>query len=257
MRLNSHAIIIELPKESLRYNEVTTSLQKTLKKTFWASRYLINLPVKGEEAKRRKFLIDTYMLCAKDAKKHDARFLKRVLEHFNKPIKIEPTNDLNPIKCALLKYRVKNSTLEIRFERDETFLFWHLVHKFKTHEITHNFFKKTIYFHIATPRLKREILTLLKTKTLFSYSLAHEYLQKEVGSFFYEEGVCDSLRVHYKTLGVKEGVDLGAIRMRYLNLAKANHPDLAKKEDVDKYTKKFQQIQEAYHAIKLEFKNAS
>ncbi|NLC27914.1 MAG: J domain-containing protein [Campylobacteraceae bacterium] len=258
LRINTNATVIELCEQSVWYEEITNKLQKTFQKTFWASHCLINLPIKGEEEKRRFFLLEIYRICSKLAHKHDSDFLKRLLASSHKPIKIQPTNSTHPTKYALLEYTVKEKILTIKLEKEETFLFWHSVHRFKAHKITHDFFKKRISFHLPTASLKKELFEFLETKIFLGYSLAHKYNYNNLNSFFlFSQSSHNPLEAHYKTLGIKVGTNIEMIRMRYLSLAKTHHPDLASEEEADTYTRKFQQIQEAYHAIKSEIKSAS
>jgi hypothetical protein len=58
---------------------------------------------------------------------------------------------------------------------------------------------------------------------------------------------------YYSILGAGKNDSLQAIRKKYISLAKRYHPDKIaphNKHAIKHYTKKFQQIQEAYHHIK-------
>lgn len=258
LRINSRATIIEISEHSTWYRELTSKLQNRFKKTFWANCSLINLPIEGEEAKRRFFLLEVYKICSKIARKHDNIFLKKLLDSAHKPIKIHLTSKTSPIKFALLKYSLKDSVLTLNLEESDTFLFWHSVYKFKDNEISYNFLKKHIYFHTPTPRLKEKLSHFLKTKTLLGYSLNHKYYHHTINSFFNLDNTPKNpLEKHYKTLGIRKNASIKTVRLRYITLAKIYHPDFTNNQNKANLTSKFQQIQEAYHAIKSDKKNLS
>lgn len=258
LRLNSHATIIEISEQSVWFETITKKLQNTFAKTFWASHCLINLPIKGEESRRKLFLLELYKLCAKIAQKHDSGFLKRLLDNAHKPIKIQPKASIHPVKYAKLDYALEDKSLVMRLPKEETFLFWHCVHRFKTHEITHDFRRKSISFHIPTPRLKRELNTFMQINELWGYALGHECMDYVLRGFFTSMPQVNPLENHYKTLGISDDVELEIVRMHYLKLAKIHHPDLAaNNSDMEEKTRKFQEIQAAYEAIKTLKKRAS
>lgn len=258
LRLSSHATIIEISEQSVWFENITHKLQKSFTKTFWASHCLINLPIKGEESRRKLFLLELYKLCSKIAHKHDSAFLKRLLENSHKPIKIQPQASIHPIKYARLQYAYVNKTLVLRVPESETFLFWHCVHRFKTHEITHDFRRKSISFHIPTPRLKRELKIFMEINELWGYALGHECENYVLREFFTSMPKTNPLENHYKTLGISADVGLDIIRLHYLKLAKLHHPDLAVNScDIEERTRRFQEIQAAYEAIKTLKKQAS
>ena len=258
LRLSSHATIIEISEQSVWFETITRKLQKSFTKTFWASHCLINLPIKGEESRRKLFLLELYKLCAKIAQKHDSGFLKRLLENAHKPIKIQPQASVHPVKYARLEYVLVNKTLVLRMPEGETFLFWHCVHRFKTHEITHDFRQKSISFHIPTPRLKRELKTFMEINEIWGYALGHDCAEYVLRGFFTATPQVNPLESHYKILGITGDVELDVVRLHYLKLAKIHHPDLAANNcDIEERTRKFQEIQAAYEAIKSLKKRAS
>jgi len=255
LRLTKNATVVELPERSVWLHEISQKLRATFEKTFWANNCLINLPIKGDNSKRRLFLLELYRTCSKNAQKHDSRFLKRLLESAHKPIKIQITKSLSPTKRVRVAFRVDTRGLWIHLPQDETFMFWHLTHKLKHVELTHDFFKKQILLPFPSKTLQHEIENFLANPSLFGYTLDFDVHAPALARFF--EGCTDThdneLHAHYQLLNLPHTAKPDELRHRYLELAKAYHPDLAaNNHDAKSRTQKFQQIQEAYHAIKTQ-----
>ncbi|MBE0495345.1 MAG: J domain-containing protein [Campylobacterales bacterium] len=259
LRLTKHATVVELPERSVWFHEITQRLRATFEKTFWVNAYLINLPVKGDEAKRRLFLLELYKTCSKNANKHDSRFLKRLLESSHKPIKVQVVKTFCPSKRVLITLRVINNALHVRLPKEETFVFWHLVHTFKSHGAVHDVLTKELVFKTPTSSLESAITSLLNTPSLFGMTLVFDLFRRALEAFFaYDTQEVPTLTDHYRTLNLAHTAKLDELRQRYLQLAKAHHPDLAaNNHDAKVRTQKFQQIQEAYHAIKTQKRDSA
>jgi hypothetical protein len=255
LRLAKNATVVELPERSVWLHEISQKLKATFEKTFWANNCLINLPVKGDAPRRRLFLLELYRTCSKNAQKHDSRFLKRLLESDHKPIKIQITKTLSPTKRVAIVFRVDKRGLSLHLPHDETFMFWHLVHKLKHFDAVYDFFKKQILLPAPSLSLQEEIERFLSNPSLFGYTLAFQVHRPALAKFF--EGCADEeteeLQAHYQLLNLSHTAKMEELRQRYLQLAKAHHPDLAaNNHDLLERTQTFQKIQEAYHAIKAQ-----
>lgn len=260
LRLSNHAIVVELPERSVWFYEITQKLRATFAKTFWANQCLINLPLKGEELKRQSFLLYLYKTCSKNANKHDSRFLKRLLESSHKPIKIQIINTSVPTKRVVIGVRFNTNALHVTFPTDETFLFWHLAHKLKPFSPEVRFMEKTLVLSTPSAALQEALKEFMSNPSRFGYALVFEVPEGTFEAFFWgeeEQDACE-LEAHYRTLELPQEADAHTLRHRYLQLAKAHHPDLAANNHEAKMrTQKFQQIQEAYHAIKAQRRHSA
>lgn len=107
------------------------------------------------------------------------------------------------------------------------------------------FFLKTLYY-MCVQHVQYQNPTFLKNLILSS----HKQIELMVTDRAYEKQKCPYQK-YYNLLNSNVKDPLHVIRKKYLNLAKIYHPDkVVNKNNLKEYTFKFQQIQEAYQALK-------
>lgn len=261
LRLEKNSTVIHISENSAWYNDVTQKMQAYFSKTFWVNHILINLPIKGEEGKRKLFLLELYKICSKNSQKHNSRFLKRLLESSHKPIKLMVSEISMPVKSTTIKIHVTKNRLFFQLPKDETFLFWYLFNHLKKYTPEHRFFKKQFWVNHPPKELHDVLINLFAAPQIFDYYVNYHYDVHALNKFFDKaksttvKKEIDPLKVHYQTLEVKENVHMEELRRKYLQLAKQYHPDrAANNAEARIKTTKFQKIQEAYHAIKAQKK---
>lgn len=196
-----------------------------------------------------------YKKCSYYSKKHDAQFLKRLLESHLKPLKVLITQEkTSPIKVSQIHLKVINDRLQMSFGSGEKFLFWYCVNYFKPFSLQCDIINRIITFQEVDVAFTDTIMDFLKLKTIIKHHVQFCYKKNEIYRFLNaSDASIDSLEMCYRVLQSHKGESFQMVRRKYLQFAKMYHPDRQidlLPQEQEQATTKFLKIQQAYEEIK-------
>ena len=213
------------------------------------------------EAKAR-FIEDMCMHYTKDLETDNDFYFRSVMRYIKHPIKIE-LKDKEEAETIEVRLQARSSSeVQIKLDRPNRWVMSYLKSKLDLYITQEGLMN--IFLNLPDNKAKAHLEKALNKRNIMNYRIQYTYdayfmqnLYAEYGQFEYEDHTDDEIdeMLHYYTvLECPVGSSQDALRKSYKKLVKVYHPDRVHCESsatVDRYTQKFQLLQEAYQALRI------
>ena len=252
--LQEHTIIIKASPKELKFKWVQAFIMLHSEHLLFLSRsvWVYNEP-KLKEAKEN-FLRKACHYFAKQEQLNESFFVKAILCCVDFPIKISTYKTQTKKSKLPIALRTLNpNEVEINLDKHNP---WYLLYiRSKLEDFITKEESKRVLINTQSLEAKQALQRALQRNRIFHYTLHYDYeegfLRKLFESISHYE---DEKQRYYMILGCSHKATLQELKHRYKTLAKNYHPDtVLHTQDPHKvlfYTQKFQELQEAYHALK-------
>lgn len=214
-----------------------------------------------KQADKKKELLDKF--CHEYEQDHMIKgfFLRSLMKYLKYPLKLEIQNpDNSRVQQMVYVDAFGNSKVRLSLSRTNRWIISAFRTKLNPYVLSHN--DISIIIDVSKNSAINKLERMLRKEQIMQYRINFRYdndFLKNLYSSFYSYTfnkerlvTYDSSSYYYQVLGCSKGASRNDIKKSYRALAKQYHPDRVFNKDkktVQEYTKKFQQVQEAYNAL--------
>jgi molecular chaperone DnaJ len=224
--------------------------------------------------KRKKFLSKLAEHYAEQTEFYQEQLMRNFIRYKHKPIKIEFDKDeVEKLKGREVKVKldaISNEKIQLKLEKPNKWVISFFLAQLDSFLLKWN--SKIIQIDVSESRTKARIDRMLKKDKFLFFKIKYIYNEhflynlfnpfssgeKEYDSFTSNSYQQDAQMTHwYSVLEAPYGASIGVVKQNYRKLAKMYHPDRVHNKNktiVELYTKRFQEIQNAYASLKQRLK---
>lgn len=211
---------------------------------------------------KARFIESLCMHYTQDLETDNDFYFRSVMRYIKHPIKIELTEKEEAETIEVRLQARSSSEVQIKLDRPNRWVMSYLKSKLDLYITQEGLMN--IFLNLPDNKAKAHLEKALNKRNVMNYRIQYTYdayfmqnLYSEFGQFEYEDHTDDEIdeMLHYYTvLECPVGSSQDALRKSYKKLVKVYHPDRVHCESsatVDRYTQKFQLLQEAYQALRI------
>ncbi len=189
-------------------------------------------------------------------------YFRSVMRYMKYPIKIELEEQERAEKIEVRLQARSSSEVHIKLDHPNRWVMSYLKSQLDLYVTQEGLMN--LFLELPDNKAKSRLERALNKRHILHYQIQYTYdayfmqnLYAEYGKFEYEDHTDDEIdeMLHYYTvLECPVGSSQDALRRSYKKLVKVYHPDKVHRENpdtVNRYTQKFQLLQEAYHALRI------
>lgn len=189
-------------------------------------------------------------------------YFRSVMRYIKYPVKIEL---MEKEQAEVMEVRLQarsSSEVQIKLDRPNRWVMSYLKSQLDSYVVQEGLMN--LFLELPDDKAKARLERALNKRHILHYQIRYSYdayfmrnLYAEFGQFEYEDHTDDEIdeMLHYYTvLECPVGSSQDALKRSYKKLVKVYHPDKVHCESsatVDRYTQKFQLLQEAYEALRI------
>ena len=170
------------------------------------------------------------------------------------PIKIQTTDDVSVSKKIDVEVKALSNN-QVSMLLQEPDLWFSIYMQSKLYQAIVKATRSELVFDLNTQRLRQTFERSLNRNCIFSRKVHYHYMGDFLRTLFCSD---KTEKIHhdkyYAVLGCPQNASKDELRSSYKQLAKTYHPDqvihLNDQGKIGHFTRKFQQVQEAYQALK-------
>lgn len=198
----------------------------------------------------------------KDLETDNDFYFRSVMRYLKYPIKIELHEQERAEKIEIHLQARSSKEVQIKLDSPNRWVMSYLKSQLDPYITQEGLMN--VFLQLPDNKAKSRLERALNKRHILHYQIHYTYdayfmqnLYSEFGQFEYEDHTDDEIdeMLHYYTvLECPVGSSQDALRKSYKKLVKVYHPDKVHYENpdtVDRYTQKFQLLQEAYHALRI------
>jgi hypothetical protein len=211
---------------------------------------------------KAQFIESLCMHYTNDLETDNDFYFRSVMRFIKHPIKIELAEKEEAETIEVRLQARSSSEVQIKLDRPNRWVMSYLKSKLELYITQEGLMN--VFLDLPDNKAKAHLEKALNKRNIMNYRIQYTYdayfmqnLYAEYGQFEYEDHTDDEIdeMLHYYTvLECPVGSSQDALRKSYKKLVKVYHPDRVHCESsatVDRYTQKFQLLQEAYQALRI------
>jgi hypothetical protein len=253
--LQTNMIVIRTSRKTLEQPWVNAFLANYKEELLFLSHSVIIYPHEDQEKEKSAFLSKACRLFAQKESLDATFFVRAIMCCLHYPIKIQTTDKQTTLQSIDVDVKAIDSQhVSLNLRKPDPW--FNIYMQSKLHHCTVKVSTMELVFNLHNDKLKSLFERSLNRDHIFSrkihYHYAHDFLQ----TLFQVTARDSNARCshYYAILGCSQGASKDELRNSYKELVKTYHPDriihLDNKGQIGHYTQMFQQVQEAYHALK-------
>lgn len=253
--LQTNMIVIRTSRKTLGHPWVNDFLAKYKEELLFLSHSVIIYHNDDQEEEKRHFLTKACELFAQKESLDATFFVRAIMCCLNYPIKIQTTDKVEEQKAIDVRVTaLDNQHVSMRLKSPD--VWFNIYMQSKLHECTVKVTKSELVFNLFNDNLKGVFERSLNRNHIFSRKIFYHYDKEFLQTLFNPNpyALDDNSLKYYAILQCEENASKDELRSSYKQLVKTYHPDqiihLNDKGKIGHYTRMFQQVQEAYQALK-------
>lgn len=253
--LQSNMIVIRTQRDKLNQTWVKAFIEAFPDELLFLSHSMIIYDSQDQRASKETFLTKVCQVFAHNQSLDENFFIKAMLSCLHYPIKIETKT--NTMCYKNLEVEVKAlSSYEVLMKLSKVDSWFHLYIKTKLRDSLYEVKEKSLLFHLNCSRHVSQFERALNRHCIFSQKIVFSYEHTFLRTLFqdyhqHERSLKDK---YYAILGCENDASKDELKSSYKLLVKTYHPDqvmhLNDEKKIVYFTRKFQQVQEAYQVLK-------
>ncbi len=249
--LQTNMIVIRTSRKSLEQPWVNAFLANYKEELLFLSHSVIIYHNDEQEEEKSTFLQHACELFAQKESLDAAFFVRAIMCCLHYPIKIQTTDKETTLQSLDVDVKaLDNHHVSLKMRKIDPW--FNIYMQSKLHSCTVKTSMTELVFNLYNDRLKSLFERSLNRDHIFSRKIYYHYDQDFLQTLFAVQE--DQSTQYYAILGCSKGASQDELRSSYKQLVKTYHPDqvmhLNNQGQIGHYTQMFQQVQEAYHALK-------
>lgn len=253
--LQTNMIVIRTSRKMLEHPWVKDFLINHKEELLFLSHSVIVYHNDDQEDEKRFFLTKACELFAEKESLDATFFVRAIMCCLHYPIKIQTTDKVETQQgINVTVSALDNQHVSMRLKSPDVWFNTYM--QSKLDECTVKVTKYELTFNLFTDSLKGVFERTLNRNHIFSRKITYHYDQEFLQTLFNTNpyALDDNSLKYYAILQCEENASKDELKSSYKQLVKTYHPDqiihLNDKGKIGYYTRMFQQVQEAYHALK-------
>ncbi len=251
--LQTNIIVIRTSRKSLSKPWISRFLDNYKEELLFLSHSVIIYDNEEQEEEKRHFLTKACELFAEKESLDAGFFVRAIMSCLSYPIKIQTTDDVNLSKKIDVEVKALSNN-QVSMFLQEPDLWFSIYMQSKLYQAVVKVSSSELVFDLTTQRLRQTFERSLNRNCIFSRKVNYHYAGDFLRTLFCSDVKNAHHDKYYAVLGCQQNASKDELKNSYKQLAKTYHPDqvihLNDQGKIGHFTRKFQQVQEAYQALK-------
>jgi len=253
--LQTNMIVIRTSRKTLDKPWVNTFLANYKEELLFLSHSVIIYHNDDQEEEKKAFLTSACELFAKKESLDATFFVRAIMCCLQYPIKIQTTDKVEEQQSLDVEVTaLPNNQVSMKLKKPDAW--FNIYMQSKLHACMEKVTQSELVFNLFNDDVKAVFERSLNRNHIFSRKIRYQYAKEFLQTLFSVNNYAldDSSLKYYAILQCEENASKDELKNSYKQLAKTYHPDqiihLNDKGKIGHYTRMFQQVQEAYQALK-------
>jgi len=253
--LQTNMIVIRTSRKTLGHPWVNDFLSNYKDELLFLSHSVIIYHNDDQEEQKKEFLMKACELFAQKESLDASFFVKAIMCCLHYPIKIQTTDkSVSQESIDVEVTALDNNVVSMKLKRPDPW--FNIYMQSKLHNCLEKVTSKELLFNLHDEGVKAIFERSLSRNHIFSRKIRYSYAREFIQTLFSANNYMtdDKSLKYYAILRCEENASKDEIKSSYKQLVKTYHPDqiihLNDKGKIGHYTRMFQQVQEAYQALK-------
>jgi DnaJ-domain-containing protein 1 len=253
--LQTNMIVIRTQRQMLKQEWVRSFIEAYPDELLFLSHSMIIYDSDEQAEDKEMFLSKACRVFAQKESLNESFFIKAMISCLHYPIKIETKAKDGQHLALNVDVKAFNSH-QVRMELSKVDSWFHLYIHTKLKECIHEVQDQSLIFNLNSSKNVSQFERALSRNYIFSQKINFHYDSNFLQTLFrdYSQYEIDIKEKYYAILGCSNSASKDELKSSYKQLVKTYHPDqvmhLNDEKQIVHFTRKFQQVQEAYQMLK-------